>query len=137
MGIKIEFDADDLSGFTPLEPGIYPAKVYKVEVKTSQKSGQQYLAWEFILTDGSKRHLWLNTSLQKQALWRLARILAVFGVLPDGEFEFKSADFVNRECALVVKQREYRGKIVSDVVDVLPADAALQGDGVEDLEPPF
>lgn len=73
---------DVQTGFEPLPAGDYQLKIVECELKTSEKSGNDYLAWKFEVAEGDLlgRAIWDNTSLLPQALWKLKGLLVAAGV---------------------------------------------------------
>lgn len=127
-GIKVDFA--DTQGRVLMAEGDYLAKVEKVEQKTSDNSGNDYLAWTFRTIDDDKKYnnkpLYVNTSLQPQALWNLRNLLEALGVdVPDSEMELQLEEYIDLECVLTVEDDEYEGRKTSRVVDYMPVD----GDG--------
>lgn len=123
MRIKVDFSSVSDEEFEPLPPDAYECEVYDVE-KRNTESGNPYLAWTFKVVEGQYkgRHLWLNTSLLPQALWKLRAILKRLGVeVPKGVVEIDLLDLLERRCQLVVDIETWQGVERNRVVDVYPS----------------
>jgi len=120
LGIDFTDVSDD---FTPLPVGQYQAAIFGIERKEGQDSGKPYLAWTFKIQDEEHkgRQLFLNTSLQPNALWRLKQILTAFYSPEElgGHFDLDVGDLQGRLCTLVVGMKVYEGQDRNDVVNVL------------------
>lgn len=134
------------SGFEPLPVGILRAEVESVERQVSRSSGQPMLAWTFRITEPGLegRKAFYNTSLQRQALWKLKKALRALGWSSEelsGPLNLDPHDLVGQECALVIAaDRDRDGNPVTRVRDLLPADQAtgpaqvVEEGGIPDLD---
>lgn len=103
--------------------GEYPAKVTSAEIATSKSSGEDYIAWQFEVSDGEHegKVLYLNTSLQPQALFRVRELLECFGTeVPEGAMDLDPEDYIGCEAELSVTEDEYEGRRQSKVTDYAP-----------------
>lgn len=124
MGIVVDFSGVS-SSFDPIDPGTYNAVVYDVKLQESKMSGQPMLAWQFKITDGpfENRRAFLNTSLQKQALFKLQRTLKAIGYEKDvtGQVEIDLDELLGRPCRIVIgHQKTPSGEVRDTVTAVLP-----------------
>jgi hypothetical protein len=119
--VVINWDAAPATELMP--PGIYNAKVVKVEQRIGQESQQPYLAWEFVVTQEGmpNRHCWTNTSLQPNALWKIRQILQRLGVeVPkSGQQELPLMQLVDLPCRVSIKHEMYNDAATERVADVL------------------
>jgi hypothetical protein len=69
------------SGFTPLEPGAYHAKLRDVDTTREGPKGP-YWSWEYEVIDEPYvgRRLWNNTSLSEAAAFKMKETFEAFGV---------------------------------------------------------
>lgn len=69
------------SGFTPLEPGVYRARLTKVDARTSSNDNPMW-TWEFEVIEPpyEGRKQWNNTTLTDAAMWKVAETFSAFGV---------------------------------------------------------
>lgn len=134
---------------TELAPeGIYTVVLKSVETKEGKDSKQPYWLWTFEVPDDSELHeeqqgkrFWLNTSLQKNALWKLNEVFTAFGVDPDTDTD----TLIGEPVRLVVSQRPIgagpkMGEMSNQVENVLPADPSDDedaGDGEAGGDPDF
>lgn len=140
-GIKINFSEVE-GGFEPLPEGSYEVIIERVEVRESNSSDNDYLNWEFKVTedDFEERRLWMITSLSPKALFRLKDNFLALGVLEedeDMELEWEDdIDITPKEgprliepeleglaCTVTVGNEVYEGRERNKVVDLQAADA--------------
>lgn len=81
---KVDKAASD-SGFTPMDPGQYRARLSKVEAKNAASSGNPMWTWEYEVVQEPYvgRKQWNNTVLTDAAMWKLAETFSAFGVSTD------------------------------------------------------
>lgn len=111
--VTVDFEGVEANKGGVTKEGDYVVEVESVEEKTSESSGQQYLAWEFRVAEGKfkGKKLWHNTSLQPQALFNLRNLLEAMGVeVVDGEMDLNLSDFVGERVGVNVEMEEYQGK---------------------------
>lgn len=129
----------DLSGVetsTTIPEGNYIAEVDSIEVKMSENSGNSYLAFTFIVTEGKskKQKLFHNCSLQPQALFNLKGVLLALGFdIPEDEFELDTEALVGAQCGLEVAHEVYEGKKKARITDFINLEDA-DGENNEDEE---
>lgn len=114
------------TGFEPLPIGNYPSVVDEVtHFPHSKKSGKPYIHFVFKVTDpqtAAGRKLFMNCSLQPDALWKLAQALDALGVtVPDGHLELDLDSLVGLSCVVSVGVGSYGGKPKNEIVDVMPS----------------
>lgn len=120
--VRVNFTGVETVGFTP--SGEYITAVDKVTKETAD-SGNDYLRWELLITDGKHKgkRLYNNTSLAQQSLWATKRFLECLGVeLEDGELELDLEDMKDLQIGVVVTEGTWKGKPKSEVSDVFPVD---------------
>lgn len=126
------FNFSDIPDDT-IEPGNYMATVEHIELRTSDNSGLDYLNWEFNLTDAEHlgRKVWMILSLSPKALFRVkqtAEVLGfeeVFAFSIDEDNMVVEPDFNGMEVELLLENREYQGKVrtqVKEIVDYFTAE---------------
>lgn len=133
--IKVNFDEVASSDFS-IPNGNYVLQVTGVEKKKSESSGNDYLAWEFKITEGKHKgkKVWDNTSLQPQALWRLRGLMEAMQMeIEDGEFELDLDDFEGETLGVVIENEKYNGKDKARIVSFMTVDEAS---GEEEEEEP-
>lgn len=96
--LRINF-AEVEGSFSPLpENTWYPALVERVEVRESNSSDNDYLNWEFKISDGEYegRRLWMISSFSEKALFRLKDTFVALALIdPDDEIDVKWEDGVD------------------------------------------
>lgn len=129
----ISLDFDNVPDFEPIPSGDYPVVVDHVEVRTGKDSGQPYLNWELVVSEGEfeGRHLFMTSGLSEKSLWRLKTIFANLGILESQmeiEVDDESSYVISPELAgvaaiAVVTLGVYQNKPNNSVGDLLPIDA--------------
>ena len=111
------------SGFDPIAPGTYAAKVTGIEMKQGPKG--PYIKWEMTLSDPelSTRKVWYNTSLSPQSLWNLKQmLLEAFSFSAEElstSFDTDTLlDLVGTDVAVVLVDDEYQGNPTTRVAAV-------------------
>jgi|SRR5690606_841949 len=123
MPIKIPMGEAQGGDFEPIEPGLYEATIFDIQLKTGRDSGQPYLEFTYKLKENNRR-AWDNYSLQPQSLGFLKRLLSRFGYSEEelsGDFEFEPNDLLGKECVVKitrVTEGPYKGS--TEVSDVFP-----------------
>src|SRR5690554_5581959 len=108
-GISVDFSETETN--LTLEEGSYILEIEEVEVKTSENSGADYLAFTFKVADGKfkGKKVWHNCSLQPQALFNLRGLLEALGYeVPQGPMELDPADLIGEQCAAEVAHEVYQ-----------------------------
>lgn len=123
MAIKVNFS--DIQTFETLPTGNYSVIVESVELRDSKSSEYPYLNWTLEVQEGdyAGRKLWLITSLNPKALWKLQETLAALGYETDalkGELEFDPEEFVGCEAVASVILTQYQGREQNQVESLLP-----------------
>lgn len=128
-GVKTEMET--------LPPGRYLCSVFKITSKVSQ-NGNAYLEWVFKVSpehpdsDYVGRQLFHNTTLTKESLWNLKRLLIALGEEPadlDDNIDFEPDEYVGRMCVVEASNEMYQGIARARVSRILPEDAPLSKDG--------
>jgi hypothetical protein len=114
-----------------LPEGVYSVVIENIEFNTEK----QYYNWQFGIIECEEeehkgafngRKLWAITSLKENALWKLQQFLKGLGEDDEAlasSFTFDEERYLQQECKVLVKHREYNGKIMSDVDSILDEDA--------------
>lgn len=119
--ISVDFTGVEAGGGSNVPEGQYEVKVVEVEQKTSDNSGNDYLAWEFQVISPAKykgKKLYHNTSLTPQSLWNLRGLLEQLGVeVPEEPTDIDLDDLIDRTVGCEVQHEEYKGKPKPRIVD--------------------
>lgn len=125
MILDIDFSQSS-SGFTPIEDGVYRAKISSIERKMS-KTNSPYLNTEFTITEGKfkNRKVFTNFSLKSLALWKLQSLLMVIGMKADAKMQLDTDMLIGRELRISIRQRSYTRAdgtqaSTNDVAEFLP-----------------
>jgi hypothetical protein len=127
--VKVDFSGVDQEirrgGGTYVPPGDYGAKIVKGELKDSERSGSRYFAWQLQITRPAEfkgKTVYTNTSLKPEALWSLRNLIhAATGKNVAGRaLNFDPEKLYGKEIAVTTEDREYEGKMRTNVVDVRP-----------------
>lgn len=121
--ISVDFSNVESSGIP--DEGDYVLEVDEVEQKTSDNSGNDYLAITFKIAEGKfkGKKVWHNCSLQPQALFNLRGLLEALGFdVSTGKFEFDPADMVGETCGASLAHETYNGKTKARPVEFFSTD---------------
>jgi len=137
MSIVVDFTGVS-DGMDPIPEGIYNARVFDVELRTSVNSGNQYLNWTFRIDGGEYdgRRLFFVTSLKKDALWNLKRTLKAlqFGGDLNGQVDLGDLDnFLGKQCRISVGIENYLGEPRNRVLRVLPPESEEEAEAADPL----
>lgn len=79
--MRFRFDLSSVEVSPSLPPGTYRAAVKQVELREGKSSGKPYLNWTFQVLEPPfvGRVVYLTTSLQEHALFRLKEVLVALG----------------------------------------------------------
>ncbi len=135
---KVSVNFAGTEGRVLLPEGDYLAKVQSVE-QTESSTGNPMLKWVFATIDDDKKYnnkpLFVNTSLQPQALWNLRNLLEALGEdIPDDEFDLDLESMVDKPIVLTVAYEDYEGRKQARVTDYGPADDATTAGSEEEEE---
>lgn len=137
---KIDINFSDTQ-FDLVEPGVYLATIDFVELRTSQKNGNQYFNWQFTMADDkyAGRKLWMITGLAENSQWVIAKTLKALGITSEGseialEVDDESNLLINPElsdmqCYLKVEYDTYNGQ-QRNRVSVVPAPSEPAGSSI-------
>lgn len=124
--VSVDFTGVEAGGGSNVPEGQYEVKVDDVEVKTSENSGNDYLAWVFTIVNPKKhkgKKLYHNNSLQPQSLWSLRGLLEQLGVeVPDEPIDLDLDDLIDRTIGVEVQHEDYNGKPKPRIVDFFDFD---------------
>lgn len=114
----------ETSGFEPLPDGAYHAKLRDVDTTREGPKGP-YWSWEFEIVDEAYkgRRVWNNTSLSKEAAFKMRETFDAFGVSPDVDTD----DLIGKLVKVVLTTRTIEkgaraGELANDVSRLKPAD---------------
>lgn len=131
-GIAVDFSDTETQAVLP--EGDYLLEVEDVEQKTSDNSGNDYLALTFKVAEGKfkGKKVWHNCSLQPQALFNLRGVLEALGFeVPQGSMELDPADLIGEKCGAAVAHEVYEGKKKARAVEFFSPDE-LDGDAEDE-----
>jgi len=138
--VQVDFTGVDQEirrgGGSYVPPGDYGAKIVKGELKDSERSGSRYFAWQMQITRPSEfkgKTVYTNTSLKPEALWSLRNLIhAATGKNVAGKaLNFDPEKLYGKEVAITTEDREYDGKMRTNVVDIRPVDELEEEDETE------
>jgi hypothetical protein len=111
------------SGFTPMEEGVYRARLTEVVAKNAASSNNPMWVWTYEIIDEKykSRKQWNNTVLTDAALWKVGESFAAFGVPEDTDTD----ELLGCTVTLEISQREItqgarKGQIGNNIDRVLP-----------------
>jgi len=133
--ISVNFSDTESQGTLP--EGDYLLEVDEVEQKTSENSGNDYLAITFKVAEGQYKgkKVWHNCSLQPQALFNLRGVLEALGFeVPQGVMDLDPADMLGEICGGTVNLETYEGKKKARVTEFFHPDE-LNADSAPAAEP--
>ena len=131
--VRVDFSGVDTSGGIDIPDGSYKLAVESIEEKESQ-DGNPYLLWIYKVAEGPCKggRVYDNTSLQPQALWRLAKLLRALGETDlDGVADLELGSYVGRTVDVEIVNETYQGKRKPRVTDFV-VNATVEGDDDED-----
>jgi hypothetical protein len=114
------------TGFDPLPISAYVCVVESCVHKIAASSGEPTLAWRFKIIEGEEsivgRLLFVNTSLQPQALWKLKETLAAIGEdVESDNYTINPSSYLGRKAVVVVEgHQEYEGTMRDRVGKIKP-----------------
>lgn len=123
----LKFNFDDIPDSVVAE-GEVEVTITKIELKTSQSSGNPYLNWEFTISEGDFENskIWMITSLTEKALFRLKQICESLGYEHEIEFEVDEdtnqviyPNLVGTAVTLDVYHEEYQGRKQARVKEIV------------------
>lgn len=117
---KITLDFSKVVEFELLPKGEYIASVFQVEKKETT-SGNEYLTWTFKILEGeyTGRKMFLNTSLQPRALWRLQKILKALNIDAKGKIRLDLENLLGKKCKIIIIHENFDGEPVAKIREVL------------------
>lgn len=134
--VRVDFSGVDTSSGREVPDGQYLLAVESVEEKESSE-GNPYLAWTYKVAEGDVKgaKVWDNTSLQPQALWRLAKLLRCLGVDEiEGEMDLDLGSYIGRQVHAEILNETYQGKRKPRVTDFLSTEAGAEEEAEEEVE---
>ena len=119
MRVKVKLD-EVSSSFEPVPADTYRVRVDKCDVGKAKGSGKDKIHWEFLIAEGEYegQRLFLDTSLQPQALFKVKQVLEACGFEWD-EDGFESSELPGSELVVGVELDEYEGKPSNKVVEFM------------------
>ncbi len=121
--MRVEVKLDEVSSsFEPVPADTYNVRVDKCkQIAESKASGKPMLHWEFLITEGDfeGQRLFLDTSLQPQAMFKVKQILEACKFEWD-EDGFDDTDLPGAELQVGVELSEWNSKPSNKVVEFMP-----------------
>lgn len=113
--VEVDFGGVESGGGRPVRDGRFTAYPVSCELKESESSGNEYLAFKWKVTSGPDKGATVfdNCSLTPQALWRLKTLLEVWGEeVPDGAMDLDPDDLTgeDKEITIEITNEKYKGK---------------------------
>jgi hypothetical protein len=121
-------------GREAVEPGLYPGRLVKVEVRDSKSGPFPYWSWEYdLLGDGDGHKVWHTTSLSPKALGGMKAVFIAYHATPDTDTDLLVGRVIGLEVSTATAQSGKRqGKLVNTVELVVP----WEGDEYDTVENP-
>lgn len=135
--ISVDFTGVEVGGVTVPEDK-YEVEVVKV-TKEESEAGNDYLKWEFTITEGKYKgkKLWHNTSLQQQSLWALRGVLESLGIeIPDETMDLDLSDLEGRTIGVEVYHDKFKGKAQAKIADLFEVTGEETEESEEEEEKP-
>jgi len=122
-GAVVRVDFTGTSTQNDFVPGEYLVRVKEVEQKISDSSNKPYLSFKFEVVSGDYegRLLYINHSLQPQALFGLRKTLEACGIqIPQAVMDLNLKKLIGYQMIAVVDLEKYEGKTRAKIVDQKP-----------------
>ena len=109
---KLKVDMTGVESYTRCPEGEQLARVKKMEMGTTQGSGDDALkaVFEVIEGDGKGCQVFETFSLGEKALWKLKQFLTAIGVKADGKLSIDLDKLEGKLCVIDVIHEEYNGQ---------------------------
>lgn len=120
-----------------LPEGQYMVTLNSASVEKSQNSGNDYIKFEFEVSEGKFRgaKLYHNSSLQPQALFNLKAVLTALGFsIPNKAFELELEDLIGLTCIVEVTHEVYQGENRARITEFINADDEDDDEDDEDYD---
>lgn len=142
---KIAINPTEAQEFEPIENGVYVAKVHTTETEIKRGPKAEYVPVSFIIAEGRYRgrRLTRNYPISGPGVAFLLQLLRAIGLYGGGDkpFTLDTKAMHGKTCKIRVFQRDYEGRVVNDVRDVMAAsvpdrdpDADVADEDVEAVE---
>ena len=97
--------------------GKHEVEVDRVELKQGKESGAEYLNWQFRIINGrhAGRCLFMKTSLQPEALWKIKDLFEAIKFPNFGKVSIHTDDLAGFRLFVSVRHKEFNGKIVEEI----------------------
>lgn len=134
---KVNVDLSNVEKREALPSGKYECIISSVKYTISRDSGEPNIKWEFTVAEGEheSRKLFMNTSLQPKALWKLQQVFEGLGLPSNTASELDFDDETNElmEPNLLAKavlvtataDRVYQGRKQNDVQSIVGSDQLI------------
>lgn len=112
-------DFSEVSDSYSVPDGIYEAQCKDVTKDRKDGGEYDYLAWEFSVNGAT---LTLNTSLSPKALFKLYEVLGALlkKEIPKSAVKITPSAYKGKWCTVQVANKEYNGKMYSNIIKVMP-----------------
>lgn len=116
----LNLDFSSVPSREPLEEGVYPLRIAKVE-ETTSSTGNPMLKVEYDVMDvEGNRKMWDNYVLIDKCLWKVKELFDAIGVDTSELVEMDVTELVGMEVNGKVIQETYNGDIVNRIKKVMP-----------------
>ena len=132
---KLKVDMTGVESYTRCPEGEQLARVKKMEMGTTQGSGDDALkaVFEVIEGDGKGCQVFETFSLGEKALWKLKQFLTAIGVKADGKLSIDLDKLEGKLCVIDVIHEEYNGQKRAKISNYAkPSDDSDEDDEDED-----
>lgn len=132
---KLKVDMTGVESYTRCPEGEQLARVKKMEMGTTQGSGDDALkaVFEVIEGDGKGCQVFETFSLGEKALWKLKQFLTAIGVKADGKLSLDLDKLEGKLCVIDVIHEEYNGQKRAKISNYAkPSDDSDEDDEDED-----
>lgn len=126
---NLNIDFSQAQEFAMVAPGAYPVLVEDVEIAQSPNTGNYYLKFVMIITEGEFENskLWMNSPLSPKGLGITKGNLKALGVSEEalnGSLDIPELipQLINQRCTATVEHREYEGEQRVNVKKLIKSD---------------
>lgn len=115
----LNLDFSSVPSREPLEEGVYPVRIAKVE-ETTSSTGNPMLKVEYdVLEVEGNRKLWDNFVLIDKCMWKVKELFDALGIDTSAIVEMDVTELVGMELRAKVIQETYNGDVVNRVKKIM------------------
>lgn len=122
---RVNVDFSEADSFPLIDQGLYPASVVGVDVKKSEKTGNEYFEFNFEIASGEFKGMKVyhrNAINAKDRNGFLKQTLDALNYEVAGVSEIETADLYGRSCMIQITHTEYQGKTRAEISGLFPID---------------